>query len=69
MNFRDYFISEETLQEMEQSIEAFAKASGKTEDEVKKIWGQAAGKAKSEGKASNFAYIAGMVKGMLKIKD
>lgn len=64
LNSFSEFINEK---EKANSIEALAKESGKSTDEVEKEWSKAAGMAASEGKGSNFAYVLSIVKGLLKI--
>ena len=55
----------QNIDEAGASKEDLAKEYNVSVAEVSKIWSKAAGMAKAEGKGSNFAYVIGIVRGML----
>jgi len=59
-------IASGTVNEEGASKEDLAKEYGVSVKEVSDAWSKAAGMAKADGKGSNFAYVVGIVRGMLK---
>jgi len=50
-------------------IKSFAQETGKSAEEVEKLWDKAKEIAKDEGQDENYAYITGILKKMLKINE
>lgn len=49
-------------------VKSFAKKTGKTKEEVEKLWNKAKAIAAKAGRAEDYAYIVSMLKRMLKLK-
>lgn len=50
-------------------VQSFAKKSGKSIDQVEKLWQKAKAIAAEEGHVEDYAYITGILKKMLSIKE
>lgn len=50
-------------------VTSFAEKTGKSVQEVEKLWDKAKEIAKEEGEPENYAYITGILKKMLKINE
>lgn len=50
-------------------VKSFAEKTGKSEEEVEKLWDKAKDIAKKEGEEENYAYITGVLKKMLGLNE
>jgi len=50
-------------------VKSFAKKSGKSVDEVEKLWSEAKSAAEKEGHKEDYNYIVGILKRMLSLNE
>lgn len=50
-------------------VKSFAEKTGKSTEEVEKLWDKAKEVAKDSGEEENYAYITGVLKKMLGLKE
>ena len=69
LSFKEFNKMTEELNEVVNSIKSFAEQTGKSVKEVEKMWNEAKVIADKEGYKDNFAYITGILKKMLGLKQ